>query len=84
MRSVYGWTDSTVVLHWITGQGSYKQFVANRVLNQIKATAYVKWRYTGTEQRHHVLRTLKIWLKGPYWLSNLEMWLAVVLTKPSK
>ena len=54
VRSVYGWTDSTVVLHWITGQGSYKQFVANRVLTQINATAYVKWRYTETEQRYHV------------------------------
>ena len=31
VRSVYGWTDSIVVLHWIAGQGSYKQFVPNRV-----------------------------------------------------
>ena len=25
-----------------------------------------------------------MWLKGPYWLSNPEMWPAVVQTKPSK
>jgi len=32
VRSVHGWLDSTVVLHWIRGEGSaYKQFVANRV-----------------------------------------------------
>ena len=54
VSSAYGWTHSTVVLHWITGQGSYKQFVANRVVTQINARAYVKWRYTGTEQRHPV------------------------------
>ena len=28
---VYGWLDSTVALHWIKGNGQYKQFVANRV-----------------------------------------------------
>ena len=54
VRSVYGWTDRTVVLQWMTGKGSYKQFLANRVLTQINATAYKKWRYTGTEQRHPV------------------------------
>ena len=48
-RSVYGWKDSTVVLHWIAGQGSYKQFVSNRVA-QINAKDYVKWRFVGTEQ----------------------------------
>ena len=54
VRSVYGWTDRTVVLHWMTGKGSYKQFLANRGLTQINATAYKKWRYTGTERRHPV------------------------------
>ena len=28
---LYGWIDSTVSLHWIKGNGRYKQFVANRV-----------------------------------------------------
>ena len=31
IRSVTGWTDSTVVLHWLRDQGSYKVFVENRV-----------------------------------------------------
>ena len=85
MRSVYGWTDSTVVLHWIAGQGSYKQFVSNRVA-QINAKDYVKWRYVGTEQnpadvgsRGTLSRErLEIWLKGPNWLTEPEMWPAVV------
>ena len=91
VRSVYGWTDSTVVLHWIAGQGSYKQFVSNRVA-QINAKDYVKWRYVGTEQnpadvgsRGTLSRErLEIWLKGPNWLTEPEMWPAVVQTKPSK
>ena len=36
IRSVPGWTDSTVVLHWLNRQGLYKQFVANRVTNIFK------------------------------------------------
>ena len=31
IRSVYGWLDSSVALHWIKGGGNYKQFVGNRV-----------------------------------------------------
>ena len=31
IRSVIGWTDSTVVLHWLKDQGSYKVFEENRV-----------------------------------------------------
>ena len=31
IRSVTGWTDSTVVLRWLNRQGFYKQFVVNRV-----------------------------------------------------
>ena len=86
VRSVYGWTDSTVVLHWIAGQGSYKQFVSNRVA-QINAKDYVKWRYVGTEQnpadvgsRGTLSRErLEIWLKGPNWLTEPEMWPAYEL-----
>ena len=38
--SVYGWTDSMVALHWISGQGNYKQFVANSVA-QINAKDFI-------------------------------------------
>ena len=38
VRSLYGQTDSTVVLQWITGHGSLEQFVFNRVA-QINVTA---------------------------------------------
>ena len=30
IRACYGWLGSSVALHWIEGQGSHKQFVANR------------------------------------------------------
>ncbi|KAK3745904.1 hypothetical protein QZH41_000285 [Actinostola sp. cb2023] len=31
VSTVHCWLDSTVALHWIQGQGEYKQFVENRV-----------------------------------------------------
>ena len=31
VQDCYGWLDSTVVLHWVNGDGNYKQFVWNRV-----------------------------------------------------
>ena len=31
VESNHCWTDSSVVLHWLKGNGDYKQFVTNRV-----------------------------------------------------
>ena len=31
IRKFYGWTDSSVALHWTRGRRTYKQFVSNRV-----------------------------------------------------
>ena len=84
VRSVYGWTDSTVVLHGIAGQGSYNQFVSGKVA-KINTKAYVKWNYVGTKLNPVDVggtgtlssERLEIWLKGPNWLSKPQMWLAV-------
>ena len=46
LRSVYGWLDSTVALHWIKGGGGIcKQFVGNRV-SKIKE---ITWRHVSTD-----------------------------------
>ena len=42
VQDCYCWLDSTVALHWINGDGSYKQFVRNRV-RQIREKSYIKW-----------------------------------------
>lgn len=36
IKSVYRWSDSTVAPNWITGVGSYKQFVANGLLKRFQ------------------------------------------------
>ena len=45
----YCWLDSSVSLHWIGGNGTYKQFVVNRVA-KIKENGNVQWRYVNTEE----------------------------------
>ena len=44
VESVTEWSDSLVVLHWLNGQGSYNQFVRNRV-NKILERDDISWQY---------------------------------------
>ena len=48
VRKVYGWLDSTVALHWIRGNGEYKEFVGNRV-KKIQEKQ-ITWRQVPTEE----------------------------------
>ena len=47
--TIYGWLDSTVALHWILGDGQYRQFVANRV-KKIRERPEIQWKYVPTGQ----------------------------------
>ena len=49
VRSVTGWTDSTVVLPWLKERGYYKQFVGNRV-NKVREKELVNWYYVPTKE----------------------------------
>ena len=50
MKSVYGWLDSMVALHWMKGGGStYKQVVANRA-QKIREKDFIEWRHVGASQ----------------------------------
>ena len=79
VRSAAGWTDSTVVLYWLNGQGSYNQFVRNRV-NKILERDDINWQYVqtrdnpvGLDSRGSLLTKIpEIWWKGPSWLQVKE------------
>ena len=43
VRNEFGWTDSTVVLHWLGKNGNYNQFVNTRV-DKIQEKDYTTWR----------------------------------------
>ena len=92
VRSVHGWLDSTVALHWFRGEGSaYKQFVASRV-NKIRDKAYIQWRYVGTDQNPADIgsrgcqadKLSALWFKGPEWLTERDLWPGEILTEPNK
>ena len=36
IRKVHGWSGSTAVLHWVQGNGSYKQFVHKSIIHKLK------------------------------------------------
>ncbi len=84
------WLDSTVALHWIRGEGNYRQFVQNRV-NKIQEKK-LEWRYVPTNENPADLgsrggvvnQNNKLWWNGPMWLSKPEEWPANVETKATK
>ena len=78
--TIYAWVDSLVVLHWICGQGTYKQFVANRVA-KIHAHPEIQWRYVPTSvnpadtaSRGGLISSSELWWTGPEWLQHPQKW----------
>ena len=77
---VYGWLDSTLALHWIVGNGQYRQFVANRV-QKIREHPQVQWRHFPTADnpadlasRGSNITNVELWWNGPSWLRDPKMW----------
>ena len=91
IRNVYGWFDSTVALHWIKGNGEYKQVVSNRV-RKIKEIDYIQWRYIPTDENISDMGSRGAkpdhlngeWKHDPKWLSNPELWPEDISTKPTE
>ena len=76
---VFGWLDSTVALHWIKGNGQYKQFVANRVA-KIQLYKEIEWRYVPMDENPADLASRGalvhsvLWQQGPAWLQDKSEW----------
>ena len=49
IRACYGWLDSAVALYWIQGQGSYKQFMANRI-RKIRQKEFIVWKHVASKE----------------------------------
>ncbi len=83
------WLDSSVALHWIRGNGSYRQFVANRV-EKIREHTAVEWRHVNTEENPADLASRggsvgdkDSWWNGPTWLKDMEEWPPEIATSTS-
>ena len=74
-------SDSTVVLHWLPGKGSYTQFVHNRV-SYINSKSKFNWKYVDTihnpadlgSRGYNVESLVDEWWDRPNWLANHEEW----------
>ena len=74
------WTDSTIVLHWLSKQSSqWQTFVANRVADIHAMLPETQWRHVRSEDNPadlasrgvsaSSLRDNKLWWHGPSWLA---------------
>ena len=92
VTSTIAWIDSKVALHWIKGEGNYKQFVNNRV-KKIRSKEFITWKHVPGEQNPAdvgsrgcsatKLQQQEIWWKGPLWLIHKDQWPEDVTTVPS-
>ena len=81
LQECHCWTDSTTVLFWIHGQGTWSVFVRNRT-RAIKEGSIVTWRYVPTKENPSDLGSRgappsnlsPFWLRGPDWLKDPERW----------
>ena len=86
LQSVFAWTDSTVVLCWLTGNPRrFKTFVGNRVSSIIDKLSPESWRHVpGPENPADCasrglfpsqLKGHELWWNGPHWLKlDSTMW----------
>ena len=90
VKTLICWLDSTVALHWVRGNGEYKQFVENCVL-KIKEYHEVEWRHIPSHENPADLGSRggkadqenQLWRNGPEWLYNRESWPPDIVTTPA-
>ncbi|CAG2205088.1 unnamed protein product [Mytilus edulis] len=82
-RAVF-WSDSQIVLHWLTSSKSFYKFVKNRVSEIKELTETHEWKYVPTEMNPADLQTRgltasqfedsTLWMNGPQWLTDECKW----------
>ena len=83
------WSDSTVILYWLQGTETYKQFVANRV-KKIQSHEDVVWRYVPSGENPANMGSCgdqsnkrELWVNGPKWLQDPDTWPSNIVAEPS-
>ena len=89
-KTFYLWSDSQIVLHWLTTNRKLKTFERNRVTEIQELTESRKWNYCSTDQNPADLLTLgitaheylksKLWKSGPDWLTDERNFPSLQLT----
>ena len=80
IQDIYAWTDSTIVLNWLSGNPRcFKTFVGNRVSSILELIPPDRWKHvSGTDNPADCasrglfpseLLEYNLWWEGPTWLS---------------
>ena len=72
---------ATLHLHWLSGNGEYKQFVKNRITKR-KSRGYIHWSYVPTNENTADIgsrgcpasKIPEFWFQGPKWLPYKDEW----------
>ena len=82
-HTVY-WSDSQIVIHWLSSNKDLKQFVKNRVIEIRESTRNATWNYCPSSDnpadlltrgvRTDALIASELWNNGPTWLTNQDSW----------
>jgi hypothetical protein len=83
INSVNLWTDSTIVLSWISSPATkWNTFLVNRVARIQEATNVNDWKHVPTSDNpadiisrgvtQEKLMNLQLWWHGPHWLQQLS------------
>ena len=80
------WVYSTVALHWLSDNGEYRQFLANRV-RKIQSHNNLLWRHVPTSEnpadlgsRGGSVTKAELWWRGPEWLADPKKWPTDIVT----
>ncbi|MES9974415.1 MAG: DUF1759 domain-containing protein [Candidatus Thiodiazotropha sp.] len=81
---VYLWSDSQIVLRWLSAETTHSTFVNNRVKDIKTLTGNYQWKYCPTDAnpadllsrglRYDKFRDNSLWMQGPVWLTDDETW----------
>ena len=84
VSTIYLWSDSQIVLHWLSSKKELKQFVLNRVTEILSITKNASWNYCPTDDnpadlltrgiQADQLSTSTLWSHGPPWITTKENW----------
>ncbi|XP_072948717.1 uncharacterized protein [Epargyreus clarus] len=83
-EKMHAWTDSTIVLAWLSGEPTkWQPFVANRTVEILENISGSQWHHVQSQEnpadiasRGMLLKDLEkteLWWKGPEWLSAKEI-----------
>ena len=90
IRSIYGFTDSSVALYWVRGEGNYKQFLSSRA-KEIQKKSYIQWWFIPAEKNLADVtssgcnpQNIPIdWSFGPKWLQDQNSCSSGIVTEPN-